>query len=76
MVRDHLGQILPHYAVMLGLVFAVSIGVRILVGDPGLVVDVVVVFGIIFGYRPAVTRIDGVPTPDVWQQTEESDESA
>lgn len=68
MLSSDARQVLAHYLVMILLVFVVTLSVRFLVGDPGLVVEAAIVFGIVFAYRPVIRRLGFVPVPDLWQR--------
>ncbi|MFO7926795.1 MAG: hypothetical protein ACQET5_07505 [Halobacteriota archaeon] len=61
---DRILDVLPHYIVLLLLVFLVLAVVREFVGDLGFAVELLIVLAVTFAYRPVVQRL-GV-APDSW----------
>lgn len=59
---DRLRELVPHYVAMLLLVFLGLAVIRALVGDVGFWVELVVIFVIVFAYRPAVVRLGVAPS--------------
>lgn len=68
--RDDVLELVPHYVAMALLVFFVAGIVRIVVDEPHLLVDVIIVFTIVFGYPLVVKRLDVVSTPSQWERNE------
>lgn len=66
MDKDHLLDVIPHYVAMLLLVFLVLGVVRRLIGDIGFWVELVIIFVVVFAYRPLVLQL-GV-APDAWAE--------
>lgn len=64
MDRDSLVELLPHYAAMLLLVFLVLGIVRLLVGDLGFWIELVIIVAVVLVYRP-VAQYLGV-APSIW----------
>ncbi|MFC4438207.1 MULTISPECIES: hypothetical protein [Natrialbaceae] len=62
MDNDRLLEVAPHYAAMLVLVFLVLAVVRALVGDLGFWIELVIIFVVVFLYRPAVHALDVAPS--------------
>lgn len=58
-------QLLPHYAVMLLLVFLILGVIRGIVGELDFLVELVIIVVIVFAYRPAVKALGYAPP--VWQ---------
>lgn len=65
MDTDRLIEIAPHYVAMVLLVFVVLAIVRMVVGDIGFWVELVIIVAVVFAYRPLVVRL-GVG-PSVWE---------
>jgi uncharacterized membrane protein YdbT with pleckstrin-like domain len=65
MESNTLVELAPHYLAMLLLVFLVLAVVRTLVGDLGFWIEVVIIFVVVFLYRPGVKRL-GV-APSAWE---------
>jgi hypothetical protein len=68
--RQQLGELLPHYAVMLLVVFLALGIVRAVIGEPGILERLMVIVPIVFAYQPVVRRIDFIPTPSLWVENE------
>jgi hypothetical protein len=66
MDRDTVLQLAPHYVAMFALVLIVIGIIGQFVDDIGLLLRLVIVFVVVFSYRPLVLRL-GV-APDVWEQ--------
>lgn len=66
MDTDRLVEVVPHYVAMLLLVFLVLAVVRALVGDLGFWVELVIIFVVVFLYRPAVHLLDVAPS--AWEE--------
>ena len=62
MDTDRLLEIAPHYVAMLLLVFLVLAVVRAAVGEIGFWVELVIIFVVVFAYRPIVIRLGIAPT--------------
>lgn len=67
--RQQLRELLPHYAVMLLVVFLALGIVRAVIGEPGILERLMVIVPIVFAYRPVVTHLDFVPTPSLWVES-------
>jgi hypothetical protein len=65
MESNTLLELVPHYLAMLLLVFLVLAVVRTLVGDLGFWVEVVIIFVLVFLYRPGAKRL-GI-APAAWE---------
>lgn len=62
MDTDGLKELVPHYVAMMLLVFLVLTAVRAVVGDIGFWLELPVVLGVVFIYRPIVVRLDVAPS--------------
>lgn len=62
---DGLKELAPHYAAILILVFLVLTVVQAAAGELGFWLELVIVFAVVFVYRPIVMRL-GV-APSVWK---------
>jgi cytosine/uracil/thiamine/allantoin permease len=62
MDTDRLLELAPHYVAMLVLVFLVLAGVRAVAGEIGFWVELVIVIGVVFAYRPVVVRLGIAPS--------------
>lgn len=60
-----LRELVPHYVVMLLIVFLVLAGVRSVVGELSFWGELAIIIGIVFLYRPVVKRM-GI-APSVWE---------
>jgi hypothetical protein len=64
MDTDRLKAVAPHYAAMVLLSMAALTITRLAVGQIGFWVELAIVFGVVFAYRPVVAQL-GLE-PDVW----------
>jgi hypothetical protein len=62
---EKLRELVPHYVVMLVVVFAVVGVVRVLLGEIRLVVEFLVILGIVFLYPFVVRRLGYAP--EIWE---------
>lgn len=62
MDTDRLIELAPHYVAMLILVFLILAIVRAAVGDIGFWIELVIVFVVVFAYRPIVLRLGVAPS--------------
>lgn len=69
--RDELIELLPHYVVMILLVFILVGLIRSFTGQLHLLVEFAIVFGIVVLYRQFVVRFDVVSTPAIWESSRE-----
>lgn len=70
LTKQQLVELVPHYAVMLLVVFLALGVVRAVVGEPGILERLVVIVAIVFAYRPLVTNLGFVPTPSLWEESD------
>lgn len=61
MDTDRLIELAPHYVAMLLLVFLVLAIIEVVVGDINFWAELVIVFGVVFAYRPLVLRLGIAP---------------
>ncbi len=66
MDTDRILELVPHYLMMLVLVFGALFVLRRTVGDLGFWVELVIVIAIVFVYRPLTVRL-GV-APSLWTE--------
>jgi hypothetical protein len=64
---DTLRRVLPHYVVMLLVVFLVLGVTEYFVGKLGIGVEIVIIFVVVTAYRLVVERVDALPDP--WEET-------
>lgn len=62
MDTERLIELAPHYLAMFVLVFLVLAVVRAAVGEIGFWVELAIILGIVFAYRPVVTRLGVGPS--------------
>jgi len=61
MDRDQLLELVPHYVVLVVLLLLALTAVRVLVGDVGLWVELLIAFVVAVAYRPLVARLGYAP---------------
>lgn len=66
MDKDHLIEVAPHYVALVAILFLVLFLVRILIGDVGFWIELLIAFGVAVVYRPVVTRL-GI-APSAWKR--------
>jgi hypothetical protein len=66
MDTDRLVEVAPHYAVMLILALLVPVVVRNVIGRPDFWIELVLIFVVVFAYRPVVMRL-GIG-PAAWER--------
>ena len=66
MDTDRLKAVAPHYAAMVLLSIVALMIARAAVGELGFWLEIVIVFVVVFAYRPVVARL-GLE-PDVWRR--------
>jgi len=66
MDRDQLLELVPHYVALVVLLLLALTAVRVLVGDVGLWVELVIAFVVAVAYRPLVARLGYAPS--AWQR--------
>lgn len=66
MDTDRLVEVAPHYAVMLILALLVPVVVRNVIGRPDFWIELVLIFVVVFAYRPVVMRL-GIG-PEAWER--------
>lgn len=66
MDKDQLLDVIPHYIAMMLLVFLVLGVIRRFIGDIGFWVELVIIFLVVFAYRPVVMQL-GVG-PNAWAE--------
>ncbi|HMB49760.1 hypothetical protein [Natronoarchaeum rubrum] len=66
MDRDQLLELVPHYVALVVLLLLALTAVRVLVGDVGLWVELLIAFVIAVGYRPLVARLGYAPS--AWER--------
>ena len=66
MDTDRLRALVPHYIAMFALVFLALAVVRSLAGEIGFWIELVIIFAIVFAYRPVVVRL-GIG-PESWER--------
>ena len=57
MDTDRLVELAPHYIAMFVLVFLVLTAVRAVAGEIGFWIELAIIVGVVFAYRPVVTRL-------------------
>lgn len=65
MDKEQLLEVIPHYVAMLAVLFFVLILIRLIVGDVGVWIELLIAFGVAVVYRPVVKRL-GV-APSAWE---------
>lgn len=65
---DRILETVPHYLAMLVLIFLVLGGVRMVAGDLGFWIELLIVLIVAFAYPPLVRRL-GI-APSSWKKTE------
>ncbi len=66
MDRDTILELAPHYVAMFALVLIVLTILRFFVGNFGILIEFVIIFAVVFSYRPAVLRLGMAPS--VWKE--------
>jgi uncharacterized membrane protein len=66
MDRDQLLELVPHYVVLLLLVFLTLAVLETVFGDLGFWIELVIIFLVVLAYRPVVARL-GV-APSAWEE--------
>jgi hypothetical protein len=57
MDTDRLVELAPHYIAMFVLVFLALTAVRAVAGEIGFWIELAIIAGVVFAYRPVVTRL-------------------
>jgi hypothetical protein len=66
MDRDTILELAPHYVAMFALVLIALAVLRSLAGNFGILIEFVIIFAVVFSYRPAVLRLGMAPS--AWEE--------
>lgn len=73
--KDDILELVPHYVAMILLVLFVMTLIRAAIGVQHVLVEFAFILALVFAYRPIIVRLDIVPTPTVWEETEKMRET-
>ena len=68
--KDQLLELVPHYVAIVVIVLLVMSLIRSIIELDNIFVEFAIILVLVFAYRPLVLRLDFVPTPTLWEQSE------